>query len=202
MKSIRGLAVLVLLPAVAWSADEEQTVSIYQDKPRSYVGANLVYGSLDFDNRDETINPGGVAVRMGGMANDHFGLEARFGTGVGKTTERPVPASRYKVDYSLDHIGGVYVTARAPLLDLPRVGRVYTQGYLGIGTEQFKTVTRVCNPDCRSDTERYDETGPSWGVALGLRPRPEVSLAVEYMRYVSKDEIEVSGLEAGIMYHF
>ena len=202
MKSIPGLVVLLLVPVAAWSADEDQTVSIYQDKPRSYVGANLIYGSLDFDSRDDTIRPAAVAVRMGGMANDHFGLEARFGTGVGKTTERPIPDSRFKVDYSLDHLGGVYFTARAPLLDLPRVGKIYTQGYLGVGTEQFKRVRRSCNPDCRSDTERYDETGPSWGLGLGLRPRPEVSLAVEYMQYVSKDAIEVSGLEAGILYHF
>ena len=190
------------MPAAAWSADDEQTVSVYQDKPRSYVGANLVYGALDFDSRDDTINPAAFAVRMGGMANDHFGLEARFGTGVGKTTERPIPDSRFKVDYSLDHLGGVYFTARAPLLDLPAVGRVYTQGYLGVGAEQFKRVARRCNPDCTDDTERNDETGPSWGLALGLHPRPEVSLAVEYMRYVSTDEIEVSGLEAGILYHF
>jgi len=202
MKSILGLAVLLLLPAAAWSADDEQTVSVYQDKPRSYVGANLVYGALDFDSRDDTINPAAFAVRMGGMANDHFGLEARFGTGLGKTTERPDSTSRAKVDYSLDHVGGVYFTARAPLLDFPRWGKVYTQGYLGVGAEQIKTVKRACDPDCRSDTERNDETGPSWGVALGLRPRPEVSLAVEYMRYVSTDEIEVSGLEAGILYHF
>lgn len=201
MKSIPGLMILLLLPAAAWCADE-QAVSIYQDKPRSYIGANLIYASLDYDGSDDTIKPGGVAVRMGGMANDHFGLEARFGTGVGKTTERPLPDSRKKIDYSLDYIGGLYFTARAPLLDFPRVGKVYTQGYLGFGTEQIKTVTRECNPTCRSDTERNDETGPSWGVALGLRPQPELSLALEYMNYVSTDAIEVSGMEAGIQYHF
>lgn len=201
MKSIPRLMVFLLLPAAAWSADE-QVVSVYQDKPRSYVGANLVYASLDFDRSDDTINPGALAVRLGGMANDHFGLEARFGAGVGKTTERPRPDSRDKIDYSLDYIGGLYFTARAPLLDFPGAGKVYTQGYLGFGTEQIETVTRLCDPRCSSTTARNDETGPSWGIALGLRPQPELSLALEYMRYVSTDAIEVSGLEAGIQYHF
>lgn len=203
MKSVRGLLVLLILPpATAWSAD--QRVSMYQDKPRSYIAANLVQGALDFDNRDDTVNPAALSVRMGGMASDHLGLEVRLGTGVGTTTERGTAGNtRTKVDYSLDHLGGVYLTARAPLLDVPRVGKVYTQGYLGLGTEQFKTETRVCNDtSCKSDTERFDESGPSWGAALGVRPWPEISLAVEYMRYVSKDEIEVSGLEAGILYHF
>lgn len=202
MKFVRGLlGLLILAPTVVYAADQQ--ISVYRDKPRSYIAANLVNASLDFSNGGDTLNTGAISVRMGGMAGDHFGMETRLGPGVGKTTERVSSGNtRVKTDYSLDHIGGVYFTARRALLDFPSVGKLFVQGYLGVGTEQIKTVRRVCNPDCSADTERNDETGPSYGATMGFRVGPELSVVAEYMRYVSKDAIEVSGLEAGIQYHF
>lgn len=203
MKRLCGLLAALLLPQTpAWSA--EPAVNIYRDAPRSYVGANLVYGTLEFDNAEEDFHPGAIMVRLGGMANDYFGMEARFGTGVGKTTFREsAGGTSTKVDFSVDYLGGVYFTARAPLLSLPLVGDFYTQGYLGLGAEQIKSETRVCNAtSCRSDTERNDESDVSFGAALGVRPRADLSLGLEYMQYASKNGIEVSTLEAGIMYHF
>mgnify|MGYP006299206067 CR=1 FL=1 len=202
MKSVWGLAAMLLLPtATAWSADQQ--VAVYRDKPRSYMGASLVHTSIDYSGLDETLHPTAATVRMGGMAGDHVGLELRLGAGGGQvTTRNSFGNTRTKTDYSVDYLGALFFTARAPFLELPRVGTFYSQGYLGFGTEQIQTVREVCNPGCRSDTERNDETGPAFGLGLGLRARPELSLALEYTHYVSSNGVSVSGLEGVVMYHF
>lgn len=182
----------------------ENRVHIYQDRPRSYVGMNIAHAIIKFDNFDEDVTLTALNARLGAMTSDHLGMEVRFGFGGDKHTLRSENDSRDKLDQSIDYLGGLYLTGRAGILNLPyELGRIYTQGYLGMGTGQIENVTRLCNAgSCREDTERNDETGFSWGVALGVQPRPEISLALEYMQYFSTDEVELNTVEAGIMYHF
>jgi outer membrane immunogenic protein len=198
------LLAAICLPLSVMSQEGNKDVRIYQDKPRSYVGGNLAHATVPFDGLEDDATLTAALVRLGGMASDYIGVEARFGFGGDTYTYRENIGGLYKLDTSINHIGGVYFTARAPFWELPYdLGEMYAQGYLGVANSQLEINATTCTGSvCNEDTEREDETGASFGAALGVRVLPQVSLALEYMQYLDKDDVELSTVEAGIMYHF
>ncbi len=73
----------------------------------------------------------------------------------------------------------------------------------GVADVKVKTVVRRrCNTVCDSDTSRNDDTSLAFGAALGLRTRYNIGLSLQYMQYVDKDYITVTGVEGGLEWYF
>lgn len=183
--------------------ESENRVHLYRDAPRSYIGVNIAHSRLDV-GVDEDATLTALLARLGGMTSDHWGMELRLGPGGDKHTFRSETDSRDKLDLSIRYLAGVYLTGRGEFLDLPyELGSVYAQAYLGVGGGEIEAETRLCNAgSCTTETDTETESGFSYGAALGVRLRPELSVALEYMNYFDEDDTALSTIEAGIMYHF
>ena len=202
---------LLFSPAL-WAADEaddDQTdrVAHFQDSRYGYAAANLLHFNLDYD--DYELTPSGLALRLGGMVDENWGVELRVGTGPSGDTRRS-ETSRYKVDYTVDHVGALLATGKwsfdSPLklagLDA-YLDSFFVQGFAGVADVKVKTVTRRCNAlRCRSDTDRNDDTSLAFGAAIGMRTAWDIGLSLQYMQYVDKDYITVSGIEGGLEWYF
>ena len=191
---------LLLLSPSLWA----DTFSHYQDHRSSYMAANLVHFNLDFDAGHE-LTPTGVAVRMGAMANRYWGVEFRAATGPSPDTWRSESGNR-KADYTIDHVGALLATGKwsldAPVLK-QHVDSLFVQGFAGVADVKVKTVVRRrCNTVCSSGTRRNDDTSLAFGAALGLRTRYNIGLSLQYMQYVDKDYITVTGVEGGLEWYF
>lgn len=203
-------AALLLALSPAALAD----IAVYRDAPTSYVGANIMTLNVDGDVLDQTA--GGFLFRLGGMIDPHFGAEVRLGRGFWHETQR-FPGTRIQVD--VDHVAGVYGTARlpfdVPLIELPLVDKLFVHALLGVADVQLRTETDICAGGCGATQVDHDSaTDLSWGVGMGMElklPKIElpvfnsprrIGLSLEYMNYGGKDEIDLTGVEAGLMVFF
>jgi hypothetical protein len=210
MRGFRFFPALLLVLTSAAAAD----IAVYRDAPNSYVGANIMTLNVQGTDLDQT--PGGFLFRLGGMVDPHFGAELRLGRGFWHETER-VPGSRLQVD--VDHIIGVYGTGRlpfdVPLIELPLVDKLFVHALVGIADVQLRSESDTCAGGCRATRVRHDAaTDLSWGVGLGMElalPKIElpvfnsprrIGLSLEYMNYGAKYDIDLTGVEAGIMVFF
>ena len=204
---------LLLTPAL-WAADTDPAeegkakVAHFQDSRYGYAAANLMHFNLDYDGRYEQ-NPSGLALRLGGMIDENWGLELRMGVGPSGDTRR-AENSRNKVDYTVDHVGALLATGKwsfeppvmLPVLK-PHIDSFFVQGFAGVADVKVKTVARRCNlQGCLSDTERNDDTSLAFGAGLGVRTAYDIGLSLQYMQYVDKEYITVSAIEGGLEWYF
>src|SRR5690606_30534154 len=113
--------------------------------------------------------PGGFLFRLGGMVDRHFGAEVRLGRSLWHETQR-FPGSRVQID--VDHIAGVYGTARlpfnVPLIDVPLVDKLFVHVLAGVADVQLRGEYDVCAGGCGATQLRRDAaTDLSWGVGMG-----------------------------------
>ncbi|MCG8393557.1 MAG: porin family protein [Pseudomonadales bacterium] len=189
---------LLVSPAL-WA----EPVAHYQDQRFGYVAGNLMHLNLDYDSREVT--PTGLGVRLGGMVDPHWGVELRVGVGPSPDTWR-ADTGRNKVDYTVDHVGALLATGRLPFkspVKLPYVDSLFVQGYAGVADVKVKTVRRRCAGNvCDDDTARNDDTSLAFGAGVGLRTEFNLGLTLQYMQYVDKDYITVTGIEGGLEWYF
>lgn len=149
-----------------------------------YVGGN--YSRMEFDDperdTDDPVTPDAVTLRLGAEANDVVGLEARGGVGFDSAT-------RDGVEYELDHLYGAYLKLSAPL----EQARPYIIG----GYSRVRATARV-DFGLLSGSETETREGESWGAGVDLGLTDNVALNLEYMRYLDKDDLEVSGIALGL----
>lgn len=203
----------VLLLGLCSAATAE--IAVYRDAPNSYVAANIMMTTVDGGPIDQ--NQGGLTVRMGGMLDENFGAEVRLGRGLWHETQRLPGAVRLQVD--VDHIAGVYAVGRlpfaVPLVELPLVDRLFVHALAGVADVQLRAEQDICVGTCGATTvTRESTTDFSWGVGIGAElklPRVElpvlntprrIGLSLEYMTYGGWKDVDVSGIEAGVMVFF
>lgn len=149
-----------------------------------YVGAG--YSKMRYDDEDPDtdvqVEPEAATVRLGVEANDVFGIEARGGTGFSSDTENGV-------EVDLDHLYGGYVKLSAPT----EAVRPYVIG----GYTKTKTTYKASFGPF-TGTERETEEDESWGAGVDVGLGEDVALNLEYMRYLDKDNFELSGVTIGI----
>lgn len=198
---------LLFSPAL-WAAEEAeheptQRVAHFQDSRYGYAAANLMHFNLDYD--DYELTPTGLGLRLGGMVDDYWGVELRLATGPSPDTRR-LENTPYKVDYTVDHVGALLATGKwslpSPLVK-QHVESLYVQGFAGIADVKVKTETRRCTAlGCRTTQDRNDDTSLAFGAAVGLRTTYNIGLSLQYMQYVDKDYITVTGIEGGLEWYF
>lgn len=149
-----------------------------------YVGGN--YSRMAFDDperdTDDPVRPDAVTLRVGAEANEVLGLEARGGLGFESDT-------RDGVEYDLDHLYGGYLKLSAPLEQV----RPYV-----IGGYSRVRATATVDLGPLSGRETDTREGESWGAGMDLALTDDVALNLEYMRYLDKDDLEVSGIALGL----
>lgn len=211
MKGFRVFPALLL--GLCCTATAE--MSVYRDKPNSYVATNLMFTNIDGGAVDQT--QGGFSVRMGGMLDENFGAEVRFGRGLWHETQRFPSGARVQAD--VDHIAGIYGVARlpfaVPFVQLPVVDRLFVHALAGVADVQLRHEQNICLAGCgRTMVRRSSALDFSWGVGLGMEidmPKTNlpvfnlpqrVGLSLEYMDYSGFNDVDLSGIEAGIMMFF
>jgi hypothetical protein len=210
MRVCRFLPVLMLALAVPATAD----IAFYRDQPKSYVASNIFMLEVDGAGIDQT--PGGVLFRLGGMVDRHFGAEVRLGRGLWHESQPQDDDSRLKI--SVDHVVGVYGTARlpfdVPLITLPLVDKLFVHALVGAADVQLRSELTQCDPDCSRQVQHNGRTDLSWGVGMGMElalPKIElplfdaprrIGLSLEYMHYGSKYDVDLNAIEAGVMVFF
>ncbi len=211
---MRGFRIFPAALLLALSPAALAEVAVYRDAPISYVGANIMTLNVDGGVLDQTA--GGFLFRLGGMIDPYFGAEVRLGRGFWHETQR-FPGSRVQVD--VDHVAGVYGTARlpfdVPLIELPLVDKLFVHALVGVADVQLRTETDICAGGCGATRVDHDSsTDMSWGVGMGMElklPKIElpvfnsprrIGLSLEYMNYGGKNDIDLSGVEAGLMVFF
>ena len=68
---------------------------------------------------------------------------------------------------------------------------------------KVKTSRRRCNAiRCWNDVTRNDDTSLAFGAGVGVRTSFNLGLTLQYMQYVDKDYITVTGIEGGLEWYF
>jgi hypothetical protein len=211
MKGFRVFPVLLLGLCCTATAQ----TSIYRDKPNSYVATNLMFTNIDGGAVSQT--QGGLSVRMGGMLDENFGVEARFGRGLWHETQYFPTGDRIQLD--VDHVAGLYGVARlpfsVPFVQPPVIDRMFVHALAGLADVQLRHERNVCSPICGpTRVRRSSALNFSWGLGMGVEIKlPETSqptqmmpqrlgLSLEYMNYSGFNDADVSGIEVGLMMFF
>ncbi|MCC1496062.1 outer membrane beta-barrel protein [Alcanivorax sp. 1008] len=203
----------VLLVGLCSAATAE--IAVYRDAPNSYVATNIMMTNVQGGQVDQS--QGGFSVRMGGMVDQNFGAEVRLARGLWHETQRLPGSVRLQID--VDHIAGVYAVGRlpfdVPLVELPLVDRLFVHALAGVADVRLRAEQDICIGGCGSTTvTRRSNLDFSWGLGIGAElklPKVElpvlnmprrVGLSLEYMNYQGWKDVDVTGIEAGVMVFF
>ena len=182
-----------------------QPIAHYHDQRNTYAGLSAMMFTVDYGQGNK-VTPGGVGFRLGGMLDEHWGMEVRAAVGPIKSSRDLASGSRNYADVTLDHAAALLLTGRLPFrspVALPMVKDLFVQGFAGIGNAQVKADRHWCNSvRCHSDVDRNNDTTLAWGVGAGVRTDFNLGLTLQYMHYISQSYIDISGLEAGIEWYF
>ena len=144
-----------------------------------YAGLNYTFMNVDFDNINKDADVGTISGKVGVMANEYIGLEARAGFGA---TDDDI----YGVDVEIDNFFGGYATFNmvneSPVTPYAVIG--FTRAELEAGTE--------------SD----DGSDFSYGAGINFAMAQNVSGNLEYMRYYDDDDVTVDGIGLGVQFNF
>lgn len=159
---------------------------------KSFLAASIISASCAASAADMYAG-GGVAVldadevtlnavygRFGAFFNENISAEARLGLGVGDD-------SIGDVKIELDNFYGAYVRGGIPAGEVfyPYAILGYTKGKLSSS-----------EGDSRSDSDL------SYGVGADFSVSETLKINAEYMSYMDKDEIEITGFTVGVAFSF
>lgn len=187
MKSLTGahlglLAASLLLAGTSVQAQDRDPISVYQDKPHTYLLGAVGADTLKF--KGFSVDSPVLSVGMGAMVNDYFGMELRVGRSVDRTDYK---SSRY----ALDHVFSAMATMRVPLWRF-----FYGQAYVGATNIQLMTI------DPTGDKDHHETGSLSYGVSAGIRVLPRLHAAAGYTSYINKSDWKVQALEGSLQYLF
>lgn len=152
-----------------------------------YFGGN--YSAFQFTDDsidDEIIKPDGVVLRLGIEPTRVFGLEARGGIGL-QSDEREFNGG--SLEFELDELYGGYAKLGIPLGDA--VTPYAIGGYTRVEGSASATVLGVT----ASGSETWEDE--SWGGGLDVNLSESLALNLEYMRYLDKEDQELSAVSVG-----
>lgn len=153
-----------------------------------YFGGN--YAAFQFTDDsvdDEIIKPDGVVLRLGIEPTRVLGLEARGGIGL-QSDKRNVSGG--SLEFELDELYGGYAKIGLPLGDA--VTPYAIGGYTHVKGSATATVLGVSS----GGSETWEDE--SYGAGLDVNLSESLALNVEYMRYLEKDDQELSAVSVGL----
>ena len=173
----------VLIASVATAGIAMAGAASAQDMYKSgvgglYAGGNYTFMNADFDGVGDA-DVGTLSGKVGVMATEYFGLEARAGFGVDDDTVRGV-------DVELDNFFGGYAT-----FNMVNESPITPYGVLGF--------TRI---EAQAGNVEDDDSDFSYGAGVNFAFAPNLSANLEYMRYYDDNDVTVDGLGIGMQVNF
>lgn len=153
-----------------------------------YIGGNYTQIQYENDEYDsDTLKIDSATLSAGFEITDFLALEARAGTGFSSD-------SKGIAEFDMDHLYGGYAKLGVPVGESLRPyviggytkvkGKVKADGTVGGVSYSV------------SDTETYEDK--SLGAGLDVAITDTVAANLEYMRYVDKDQEDISGISVGL----
>ena len=173
----------VLIAAVATAGIAMAGAASAQDMYKSgvgglYAGANYTFMNGDYDGVGDA-DVGTLSGKVGVMATEYFGVEARAGFGV---DDDEIGLSEAK----LDNFFGGYAT-----FNMVNESPVTPYAVLGF--------TRI---EAELGGWARDDSDFSYGAGVNFAFAPNLSANLEYMRYYDDDELTVDGVGVGMQVNF
>src|SRR5690554_1133055 len=172
----------LLIASIATAGIATAGTASAADMYKSGVGAlyaGLNYTFINIDGRLADADVGTLSGKVGVMANEYVGLEARAGFGVDDDKIAGV-------DVKLDNFFGGYATFNmvneSPFRPYAVLG--FTRVELEVGN--------------RSD----DESDFSYGAGVNFEMAQNLSGNLEYMRYYDDSDVTVDGIGLGVQFNF
>ena len=160
-------------------------------------------------------------LRFGDQFHPNFSVEARYGFSGGDdkgsaSVSASVPDSapqNYRGDYSgefvgdtvLDSLYGIYWRAGIPSGQFYPYGIVgYTQAQIETTKGQVTTTNIENETEIRANLAKHEETqsGISYGVGADFHVNDNLAINAEWMSYLDKDELDISGASLSLVYKF
>ncbi len=152
-----------------------------------YIGASFGFVDLAVNGFDEaSLNTANA--RLGLQFTENFSAEIRGGAGSGGDTVNN------SVDVELKNFYGAYIRGGIPL------GEQFTP-YAVIGYTKGKAKYSWSGP-FSSDSGSESESDFSFGAGVDVALSDDWEINGEYLSYMDKDEVEVSGFSVGVTLSF
>ncbi|EKF74464.1 hypothetical protein A11A3_08585 [Alcanivorax hongdengensis A-11-3] len=180
------MKVTILRNAVLFSCSLVMAQGVYAAGP--YIGGS--YSQIQYDNEEydtDTLKIDSATVQAGVDITDFLAIEARGGLGFDKD-------SKGIADFKMDHLYGGYLKLAAPLSE---VVRPYVIGGYTKVKGSVEANGTVAGVDYSVDEDRTFED-QSYGGGLDFNLTDTLGANLEYMRYVDKDDEEISGISVGL----
>lgn len=147
-----------------------------------YLGVQYASVRMDYDALAEDFEPGVALARLGTHITEHFGIESRFGVGVGDDMVGPYT-------FEVESLFGAYAVGKAPL----GPADAYVLGGFTSATAEG------AGPGW---TASDSESGLSYGAGVELYPADNVALNAEWVSYLRDDLYDATALSAGLTFRF
>lgn len=150
-----------------------------------YAGGGVAV--LDAD--EVTLNA--VYGRFGAFFNENISAEARLGLGVGDDSTN---YEGFDTKVELDNFYGVYLRGGIPAGEI-----FYPYAVLGYTKAKASTSTSVFGETFSGSDSDSDL---SYGVGADFAVTENLKINAEYLSYIDKDELELTGFSVGVAFSF
>ena len=157
-----------------------------------YVGGNYSFLDYSITSVDDA-QLGTLDVRAGTFFNSGFSGEVRLGFGVSDDTVYILNSTKSgydSYDFSLDYFAGAYL--RSGVLTS---GNFFPYLIAGVTTAEVSTKSAT-------GTGSRSETDLSFGIGIDYTVKNTVTVNAEYINYISKNSVDISGFTLGIAKRF
>ncbi len=151
-----------------------------------YAGLNYTFMNLDFDGEDADV--GTLSGKVGVMANEYIGFEARAGFGVNDDNINLAPG--INGDVEVNNFFGGYAT-----FNMVNESPVTPYAVIGFTRTEVEV-------DTAFGSESDDDSDFSYGAGINFEMAQNVSGNLEYMRYYDDDDVTVDGIGLGVQFNF
>ncbi|WP_431475084.1 porin family protein [Marinobacter sp. KM021] len=143
-----------------------------------YAGLNYTFMDLDYDGVSSA-DVGTLSGKVGVMANQFLGIEARAGFGV---DDDRVFGQKVKLDNFFGGYATINMANQSPVTPYAVVGFTRIEAEFGTASD--------------------DESDFSYGAGVNFKFAPNLSGNLEYMRYYDDSDLTVDGIGLGVQMNF
>lgn len=177
----RKLTVAALATFAAFGAQAEEA-----PQPQGYFGGNYVFLTYEEDGIDEDFDLGALVGKAGVNVNPYLAAELRVGFGV---KDYSISGNGVTAELEVDYLVGGYIVA-----GIPNSSPIYPYAVLGATKAELTATVRAFG---ESASVSDSDSDVSYGVGANFAVNEQVSLNAEYMSYLDKDSVKISGISIG-----
>lgn len=153
---------------------------------QGYLGANYVFLTYEEDGFSEDFDLGALVGKAGAKLNPYFAAELRGGFGV---ADESFSGNGVSAELELDYLIGGY-----GVLGLPNESPVYP--YVVLGLTKGELTASASGPGGSASISE-SESDVSYGVGANFAVNERFHVNAEYMNYLDKDGVEITGVSVG-----